>query len=265
MKESTKEKSSGQDTAEPGGVEQLRRSLEREKAERRRAEAALREAEAAYRTLVDHSPDLIYRLNSRGELVWVNRGGLSVLGYDSAEGLLGRAFVRYIHEEDRERILSSFVEAVAARREFTKGLIFRLVKKDGTPISVELHSRAIFDREGQFCEEVGVVRDISDRISADTERLRREKLESALSMAGAVCHEMNQPLQIISGLTELLLLSVSGTESLAAKLQTIRQQVDRMRETTKKLMLLKNVETREYAGMGKIVDIHRGSGEPSGR
>jgi len=265
MQKSEQENFPGRNRPDAGDGEHLRRSLEREKTERRRAEAALREAEAAYRTLVDHSPDLIYRLNSRGELVWVNRGGLYLLGYENVEGLLGRAFVQYIFEEDRDRILGSFLEAVATRREFTKGLIFRLVKKNGTPISVELHSRAIFDEQGQFCEEVGVVREISDRINAEMERSRREKLEIALSMAGAVCHEMNQPLQIISGLTELLLLSLSGTDPLAEKLQTIRQQVERMRETTKKLMLLKNVETRDYAGLGRIVDIHRGSGASSGK
>lgn len=40
-------------------------------------------------------------------------------------------------------------------------------------------------------------REIEARKLAEAERLKVAKLEGALEMAGAVCHELNQPLQVI--------------------------------------------------------------------
>ena len=34
-----------------------------------------------------------------------------------------------------------------------------------------------------------------------------EKLQGVIEMAGAVCHEMNQPMQVVLGISELLLLN----------------------------------------------------------
>lgn len=44
------------------------------------------------------------------------------------------------------------------------------------------------------------------RKQTQAERLHRERLQGVLEMAGAICHEINQPLMSISGYSELLLL-----------------------------------------------------------
>ncbi len=41
------------------------------------------------------------------------------------------------------------------------------------------------------------------------EMREREKLQGLLEMAGAVCHELNQPLQVVSGFSEMLLMDRS--------------------------------------------------------
>jgi signal transduction histidine kinase len=41
--------------------------------------------------------------------------------------------------------------------------------------------------------------------------MHREKLQAVLELAGAVCHELNQPIQAILGHSELLLMDLPKT------------------------------------------------------
>ncbi len=71
----------------------------------------------------------------------------------------------------------------------------------------------------------------------------REKLKGMLEMTGKVCHEFNQPLQILSGISELLLLKVSEDDQLYKKICKIKEQVDRMGTITLKLLGISKGET----------------------
>jgi signal transduction histidine kinase len=103
---------------------------------------------------------------------------------------------------------------------------------------------------------LGLVLAANHRKRAEEERLRSKKLQGIVEMAGSVCHEMNQPLQVISGLSELLLVEVPEDNPLYSNLQKIIEQTDRMGEITGKLMNITKYETKGYL-KGKIVDIDK--------
>lgn len=88
----------------------------------------------------------------------------------------------------------------------------------------------------------------------------KEKLQAVFETAGAVCHELNQPLQVVSGVTELLLLDVKNTDPHYEKLMTLMEQTERMGEITNKLMKITRYETKKYL-KSKIVDIDKASKE----
>ena len=77
-------------------------------------------------------------------------------------------------------------------------------------------------------------------------------------MAGAVCHELNQPMQGISGYSELLLMHVSEDSPLHEKLKKIIEQINRMGKITNKLTRITYYEAKDYL-KGKIVDIDKAS------
>ncbi len=99
-------------------------------------------------------------------------------------------------------------------------------------------------------------------INLQNELVEREKMQGALEMAGAVCHEFNQPLQAISGYTELLQLESTENDGSAEMLKEIKKSVDRMGDLTKKLQSITRYMTMSYVGKTSIVDIH-GSSSPS--
>ena len=94
---------------------------------------------------------------------------------------------------------------------------------------------------------------------AHQEQLQRERLQGVLELAGAVCHELNQPMQVIVAYCGLLLRDISYDDALYAYIEKIQEQVDRMEEVTKKLMGVKTYQTKEYIEGIKVIDIDKAS------
>ncbi len=82
-----------------------------------------------------------------------------------------------------------------------------------------------------------------------------EKLRGALSMSGTICHELNQPLQYISGNCQLLLMDLAKGSPAYNRVIKMKEQVDRMGEMTRKLMQISKAETRDYVGDTRILSI----------
>jgi len=93
---------------------------------------------------------------------------------------------------------------------------------------------------------------------AEKELLHHEKLQGVIEMAGAVCHEMNQPLMAISGYSELILMDLKEKDPLGEKLIKMKEQIDRLGQITRKLMHITKYETKDYI-KSKIIDIDKAS------
>ncbi len=88
--------------------------------------------------------------------------------------------------------------------------------------------------------------------------VEKEKFQGVLEMAGAVCHEINQPLMAVSGYSELLLMDISEDNPQYKCLSRIMEQVQRLGTITKKLMGITRYKTKDYL-KGSIVDIDESS------
>lgn len=85
--------------------------------------------------------------------------------------------------------------------------------------------------------------------------VEEEKFKSVLEMAGAVCHELNQPLHAISGYSELLLLDMDEKNPKHKAVKTICEQTERMGVITAKLMKITRYKTRSYLNNTSIIDL----------
>jgi len=99
---------------------------------------------------------------------------------------------------------------------------------------------------------------LEHRKQALKERLEREKLQGVLEMAGAVCHELNQPLMGASGYSELVLMDMPENNPQYENIRKLKTQVDRMTVITKKLMRVTQYKTKSYL-QRNIVDIDAAS------
>ncbi len=97
------------------------------------------------------------------------------------------------------------------------------------------------------------------RHRSESERIYRERLQAVLETAGAICHELNQPMMAISGHTELIMDGLDADDPLFPKIAKIQSQVRRMGAITQKLMGITRYETRGYTRGERIVDIDKSS------
>jgi PAS domain S-box-containing protein len=108
---------------------------------------------------------------------------------------------------------------------------------------------------------VGVMLDLTDQNRAARDRAQKEKFQGVLETAGAVCHELNQPLQVISGYVELMM--IDGIEGPKGRdlAEQVLEQVERIADITGKLQKITRYKTVDYGRHARIIDIHKSSGD----
>lgn len=227
--------------------------------DQRRAIEALRESEEKFRSISSSAQDALIMMNSNGNISYWNEAAERIFGYTKKEAIdknLHRLLVPERHLETFMKGFKNFKETGQGRA-VGKTTEMSALRKDGTEFPMEL-SLSAFQLQGQW-HALGVVRDVSDRKQAEKDRLQKEKLQGVLEMAGAACHELNQPLQIMFGYNEFLIKNILDEHSLISTLNIIQEQIERMGAITKKIMKITKYETKPYAQGGIIIDIDKSS------
>lgn len=156
--------------------------------ERLRAEAALRESEDRYRSLVEESPDAI-GIYQDDKLVFVNATGARLMGASSPDELLGRTSEMLIHPDDQARAAERMRRRLAGEAGVYPAEV-RYLRLDGTVVTVEVSLTPI-----QFQGKAGlqfIARDITARKRAeDALRESEERLRLATEAARMGTWERN--------------------------------------------------------------------------
>ena len=111
-------------------------------------------------------------------------------------------------------------------------------------------------------ETLGKAQDSFDSLSlvpSERENIEKERLEGVIEMAGAVCLELNQPLQALYFQCERLQKAISEDNILFNQIDWIVKKVDRMSEIVEKLRNIGRYQTKDYIEGTRIVDIDRAS------
>ena len=232
-------------------MEQKVKELEKERTERMRAEEQLKEAKEYLENVFENSADVIGIVDRNGKFIKWNKMAAELYGYDFEE-IKGKSFFEiYEDKQELEKMLARL-----RQQGFLREYEINMKKKDGQIVPLNISISILKDKNNINIGSVCVARDLSERKQAEQERIRYEKLQSVLEIAGAVCHEMNQPLMAISGYTELILMDMPEKEPLRERLVNIKEQIDRLAMITRKLMGITRYETRDYL-KGKIIDIDK--------
>lgn len=225
--------------------------------ERKEAETQITDQGRILTKILESSPVGIALVENR-VFKWVNAEMVKMFGYGTKEEF---------HNQSVEMIYKEMADFEFAGKTIYQGLStcgkadyeMDLKKKGGTtfPVHIRLNST---DSQYPMAWTIGTFFDISERRAAEKETFERERLQGVLEMAGAVCHEINQPLQAIIGYSELLLMDPEvGITS--TSLNSIKSQAGRLGKITTTLANITQYKTVDYPGNTKIVDIW-GAGSP---
>ncbi|MBD2101426.1 PAS domain S-box protein [Leptolyngbya sp. FACHB-261] len=145
-------------------AEATNRELEREIAERKRVEEALRQSEARYRAIVEDQTEMVTRKLPTGEHTFVNSAFCRYLGKQPEE-LLGRTCSELIAAEDYPHLAQHFETLNYENPVVT--VEERLQLPNGEVRWQEWTARALFNEQGKLIEFQSVGRDITERKQAE--------------------------------------------------------------------------------------------------
>ncbi len=160
----------------------------------------LREATDQLQALVDASPLPIMLVGNDGRVQLWNLAAERVFGWSAGE-VLGQPLpiIPQDREDEFREIRSQMLEGTA----FT-GFETRRMRKDGTPLEVEVSTAPIKDQAGKTIGTMALVEDISERKLAERERARSQTLQSIGILAGGIAHDFNNLLGAILAVVTLL-------------------------------------------------------------
>jgi PAS domain-containing protein len=100
--------------------------------------------------------------------------------------------------------------------------------------------------------------DITDHKIAEQERMEIERMQVLLETVGGVCHNVNQPLTVLSGYSEIIQSLSKENPDILKIAQKMHCAVESITEITKKLQNISRYERIEYVE-GYILDIDKAS------
>jgi PAS domain S-box-containing protein len=226
--------------------------------ERKESQKKLTEQRKILTKIVESSPVGICLIENR-TFKWVNNEMVKIFGYDKKEDL-ENCDTRKIYKSDNDYNNAGKIIFHDLQNRGKVDFDFELKKKNNTSFNANIIITSL--SAGNPMEStIAITADISQRELVQQEKYEKERLQGVLEMAGAVCHEINQPLQAILGYSELLLLSSKPDELKDNKLMSIKNQASRLGEITKKLSTITHYRTLDYPGDTKIVDIWNASSD----
>lgn len=235
-------------------------ALVRDRTEERRAQSALASSERNFRRVIEQMPDSVL-IHRGGQILYVNRACVEMMGYPGPEALVGRQVVDFIHEDDRTLVVER-VRAAAETGATNPPVELRVLRQDRTIATVDLAPVQVIELEDGPASLV-VGRDVSHRKKMQDRLLLADRVASMGKLAAGMVHEINNPLTFVVGnltVAARKLTELSGMAEDPAPLLDLEKVVadaragaDRVRDIVGDLRAF----SRPDGGAEELVDLRR--------
>ena len=101
-------------------------------------------------------------------------------------------------------------------------------------------------------------RDLQERL------VEAQRLNAIMALAGAAAHEMNQPLTVLTGTVEMLLMDGDPGPTYQEELKKVRRATQRLTQIVAQLSTITSYRTKPYAYGTAILDLDRSAQENHG-
>ena len=229
-----------------------------ERAERRRAEAALKDSEANFETLVHAMPQLCWLANADGYITWYNQRWHDYTGL-SPEEVEGWGWESVHDPRVLPQVVERWSQSIATGEPFE--MTFPLRRADGEYRLFLTRAQPVRNSRGEVVRWLGTNTDVSEQ-QASEEKLRRlaetlesrvveaiaqreathaqiselQKMETIGQLTGGVAHDFNNLLTPIVGNLDLLRRRHEGDDRSQRLLSGALQAADRAKTLVQRLL-----------------------------
>ena len=207
--------------------------------------------------LIESSPDIVVAIDRAGRIVFYNDGAEKNLGYSGAETLGHDVDLIYPTLDEAKRVMRAMRDDEHGGPGKLKNFETVFIDRWGTEVPVAISGSILCDDDGLEIGSIGFAKDIR-------ELRRRDRMATLGEVAVAVCHQINNPLEVILNQSALLrsfarsLPEESGGAGAEERVEAVRKEVEKIQEIVNRLVALSRGETygtTEYHGGTKMADL----------
>ncbi len=231
------------------------RGMDRDITQRKKAEAELRETHLSLKATIDAVPDLLFEVDSRGQIFDYHSAWGSL--YAPPEAFLNKTVSQILPPEPTGIIQKAIAQAAAEGTH--RGATYVLDLPAGRcwfELSIATKAGAA-GKEKRF---IVLIRDITQRVQAEEEKTQiaaqlqqAQKMESIGRLAGGVAHDFNNMLGVILGHSEMALKQVAPSHPIHDNISEILNATKRSSDLTRQLLAF----ARRQTITPKVLDLNQ--------
>jgi two-component system NtrC family sensor kinase len=198
----------------------------------------LKKSEEKYRSLVESAEDFIFTMDREGRFQSLNSFTANFFG-GHPEDFVGRhlahAFPEKIAEKQHKLIRLVYHHGKSVREEFE-------IQLEDHPIWISANFMPIKNDRGEVGSILCIARDVTENKNLERQLVNAEKLASLGTLAAGVAHEVNNPLGVILGFTDILIRKTDKNSQDYEDLKTIERQGFHCKEVVENLLSFARLE-----------------------
>lgn len=192
--------------------------------------------EKFFSDIILNSIDAIIGIDTEARIFLWNKGAENIFGYKKEEIML-KDFSILIPEEKLKAGEKEFLIDEVNNKGFLSNYESERITKSGVIRFVNITRYAIYNDSEEIIGSVGIIRDVTDIKTLESELREKENLALIGEVVSSIAHSLSNPLNIISGNADYLLLNKKKNDKDYEELKTILEETTKI---TKSIRLLLN-------------------------
>ena len=243
-------------------LQSANKSLEREVADRMRAEQILGDSEALYSSLVETLPVQVLRKDLEGHFTFANQSLCGLLHLPMEE-IVGKTDFDFYSRELAQKYRKD--DQWVART----GKLFEdeeKNEKDGQSCIVHVMKSGVYDAEGKIVGTQAIFWDVTARKRAEAQLEQAKAAAEAASLAKSsflanISHEIRTPMNAIIGMTELVLDDAGLATEQREHLKVVRESGDALMSVIDDILDFSKIEAGRLKIKEAVFDLHEMLGD----
>jgi len=226
----------------------------------------VRWTEEFFRRLVECSMEAVVAVDRKGKILIFNEAAEKISGY-RAEEVINRMSVETIYPPGVAReIMRQLRSPEGGGEGKIRDKTIEIITREGQRIPISLSGAVVYD-QGEEVATIGFFMDLREKLrlqkqvaEIDGKLAEREREAALAELAGALAHELNQPLTIINSRIYMAEKMLKENDQVRTQFKYILEELERMSNIVRQIGRVTSYETKSYAGRAQIIDIG-GSGK----